>query len=455
MVDIVINVVKGGVKQVPLRVNPDFLAGDETLAYVRIAVQEQKAELQARIADYIDSFILQYNTEKCARDVGLILDAAMYDMVLNSNFQSITAGSVYLQKAANVVTSTQIGPQLQAIKFIRDRVIEISQKPPLVKNEAAIGRITNLFDVMFDIIDKGVEVAPPVVNVPPIGAAFNPNAVNAANSLIANKEFLKEEVVAYITANYKTYDQSRCSRDVGLIIDAALYDLLLGTNYNSVKAGLAYRRATSSLVITDQLQETLGGIDFAKQKVVELLDDADAIASITRSFELISSIIGGGSVPTARVPLPGGSVYALARPAGIVNRDSSFKVAADAILTAKGTLQTAVTTWISTQVSSAAVGSIWSSFTYDDDKCEEDIGFLLDAVAYDLIYGGNMETMVAGKAYYDGTVFTNAGEIPATVAAYTYLYFNDFITGAPTASALLSASFVTAFSLSGSDVRGY
>ncbi|NBR61016.1 MAG: hypothetical protein EBT86_05080, partial [Actinobacteria bacterium] len=421
LVDIVINVVKGGVKQVPLRVNPDFLAGDETLAYVRIAVQEQKAELQARIADYIDSFILQYNTEKCARDVGLILDAAMYDMVLNSNFQSITAGSVYLQKAANVVTSTQIGPQLQAIKFIRDRVIEISQKPPLVKNEAAIGRITNLFDVMFDIIDKGVEVAPPVVNVPPIGAAFNPNAVNAANSLIANKEFLKEEVVAYITANYKTYDQSRCSRDVGLIIDAALYDLLLGTNYNSVKAGLAYRRATSSLVITDQLQETLGGIDFAKQKVVELLDDADAIASITRSFELISSIIGGGSVPTARVPLPGGSVYALARPAGIVNRDSSFKVAADAILTAKGTLQTAVTTWISTQVSSAAVGSIWSSFTYDDDKCEEDIGFLLDAVAYDLIYGGNMETMVAGKAYYDGTVFTNAGEIPATVAAYTYL----------------------------------
>ena len=421
LVDIVINVVKGGVKQVPPRVNPDFLAGDETLAYVRIAVQEQKQELQARIADYIDSFILQYNTEKCARDVGLILDAAMYDMVLNSNFQSITAGSVYLQKAANVVTSTQIGPQLQAIKFIRDRVIEISQKPPLVKNEAAIGRITNLFDVMFDIIDKGVEVAPPVVNVPPIGAAFNPNAVNAANSLIANKEFLKEEVVAYITANYKTYDQSRCSRDVGLIIDAALYDLLLGTNYNSVKAGLAYRRATSSLVITDQLQETLGGIDFAKQKVVELLDDADAIASITRSFELISSIIGGGSVPTARVPLPGGSVYALTRPAGIVNRDSSFKVAADAILVAKATLKTAVTTWIDTQQSNAAAGSIWSGFTYDSTKCQEDVGFLLDAVAYDLIYGGNMETMVAGKAYYDGTVFTNAGEIPATVAAYTYL----------------------------------
>jgi hypothetical protein len=424
LMDIVINVVKGGVKQVPVREDPNFLAGDETLAYVRIAVQEQKKDLQARIADYIDSFILQYNTEKCARDVGLILDAAMYDLVLNSNFQSITAGSVYLQKAANVVTSTQIGPQLQAIKFIRDRVIEISQKPPLVKNEAAIGRITNLFDTMFDIIDKGVEVAPEIVNVPPLNAAFNPNAVNAANSILANKEFLKEEVVAYITANYKTYDQSRCSRDVGLIIDAALYDLLLNTNYNSVKAGLSYRRATSSLVVTDQLQETLGGIDFAKQKVVELLDDADAIASVTRSFELISSIIGGGSVPTSRVPLPGASVFALPRPSGSIVRDAAFKAASDAVLTAKATLKTAVTNWIASQVSSATAGSIWDGFTYDSAKCEEDVGFILDAVAYDLVYGGNMESLNAGYAYYEGTAEVdslNDSEVQPTIAAYAYL----------------------------------
>ena len=444
LVDIVINVVKGGTKQIPAKVEPDFLAGDETLAYVRIAVQEQKFELQARIADYIDAFILQYNTEKCARDVGLILDAAMYDMVLNSNFQSITAGSVYLQKAANVVTSTQIGPQLQAIKFIRDKVIEISQKPPLVKNEAAIGRITNLFDTMFDIIDKGVEVAPDIVNVPPLGAAFNENAVNAANSIIANKEFLKEEVVAYITANYKTYDQSRCSRDVGLIIDAALYDLLLNTNYNSVKAGLAYRRATSSLVVTDQLKETLGGIDFAKKKVIDLLDDADAIASITRSFELISSIIGGGSVPTLSIPLPGGSVFALPRPSGILTRDKAFEVAATELLktSVQTTVKGAVNTWITSQISGATTGSIWDGFTYTGtrkDQCEEDIVDIMKAIAYDLTYGGNMESMVAGRAYYAGTALaslTNAAERPTTLAVYTYLadYIRTLIEGVSGAS---------------------
>jgi hypothetical protein len=429
LVDIVINVVKGGTKQLPPKIDPDFLSGDETLAYVRIAVQEQKFELQARIADYIDAFILQYNTEKCARDVGLILDAAMFDLVLNSNFQSITAGSVYLQKAAQVVTSTQIGPQLQAIKFIRDQVIAISQKPPLVKNEQAIGRITNLFDVMFDIIDKGVEVAPEIVNVPPQGAAFNQFAINAANSIIANKEFLKEEAVAYITANYKTYDQSRCTRDVGLIIDAVLYDLLLDTNYNSVKAGISYRRATSSLVITDQLQETLGAIDFVKKKVVDLIDDANAIASVTRSFELISSIIGGGSVPTTNIPSPGGSVYALPRPSGILVRDKAFQVAAAKLLeSAEQTeIKGLVRDWILSQISDASEGSIWDGFTYTGDRqtaCEEDIGFVLNAVAYDLTYGGNMETVSAGRAYYAGAAnasLQEAAEIPTTLATYTYL----------------------------------
>ena len=434
LIDIVINVVKGGVKQVPVREEPNFLAGDETLAYVRIAVQEQKRELQARIADYIDSFILQYNTEKCARDVGLIIDAAMYDLVLNSNFQSVTAGSVYLQKAAQVVTSTQIGPQLQAIKFIRDQVIAVSQKPPLVKNEAAIARITNLFDLMFDIIDKGVEVAPSIVNTAPLGAAFNPNAVNAAASLIANKEFLKEEVVAYITANYKTYDQSRCSRDVGLIIDAALYDLLLGTNYNSVKAGLSYRRAASSLVLTDQLQETLGGIDFAKDKLVELLDDAAAIASVTQSFELISSIIGGGSVPKSpAMPIPGGSVYALPRPAGIRTRNPKYALAATKLRNEKANLKAAVSAWITTQINDSAAGqpldSIWYTFTYTGTrvtKCEEDVGFIIDAIAYDLTYGGNMETLNAGYAYYEGTGdgVTDSlqdAEVKPTMAAYEFL----------------------------------
>ena len=40
---------------------------------------------------------------------------------------------------------------------------------------------------------------------------------------------------------------------------------------------------------------------------------------------------------------------------------------------------------------------------YGRTKCKQDIGFLLDAVAYDLTYGGNWQSVIAGEAYYTGT----------------------------------------------------
>jgi hypothetical protein len=428
LTDIVINVVKGGVKQLPEPIEPEFLAGDETLAYVRSSLQEQKKSLQARIADYLDSYILQYNTEKCARDVGLIIDCVMYDLVLNSNFQTITAGSVYLQKAAGVVTSYQLGPQLEAINFIKEKCVAVSQTPPLVTNPYIISEIENRFDILYDIVDKGVAVAPAVVNVPPLGAAYNPNSINAAKSLIANKEFLKEEVTAYITANYKTYDQSRCARDVGLIIDAALYDLLLGTNYNSIKAGTAYRRATSSLVISDQLRETLGGIDYALSRVLELTTDATAIASITDSFELIKSIIADSTVPTFVTPTAGGSVYALPRATGRDFRTIGYFDAVDYLK--NSTNVTAIKAAVSAFITAEIAGTknpAFIGFVYDTDRqasCEQDIGYILEAMCYDLTYGGNMETMVAGRAYYAGAANESllvANEVKATLEAYTFM----------------------------------
>jgi len=444
LTDIVINVVKGGVKQLPEPIEPEFLAGDETLAYVRLSLQEQKKSLQARIADYLDSYILQYNTEKCARDVGLIIDCVMYDLVLNSNFQTITAGSVYLQKAAGVVTSYQLGPQLEAINFIKEKCVAVSQTPPLVTNPYIISEIENRFDILYDIVDKGVEVAPAVVNVPPLGAALNPNSINAAKSLIANKEFLKEEVTAYITANYKTYDQSRCARDVGLIIDAALNDLLLGTNYNSIKAGTAYRRATSSLVISDQLRETLGGIDYALSRVLELTTDATAIASITDSFELIKSIIAESTVPTFVTALAGGSVYALPRATGRDFRTIGYFDAVDYLK--NSTNVTAIKNAVSAFIVAELAGRKNPAFdgfdygTWDSSNntnttpttagtnrkasCEKDIGYILEAMCYDLTYGGNMETMVAGRAYYAGAANESlliGNEIKSTLEAYTFM----------------------------------
>ena len=72
-----------------------------------------------------------------------------------------------------------------------------------------------------------------------------------------------------------------------------------------------------------------------------------------------------------------------------------------------------------------------SSFTYNEDKCYRDIGLIIDAVSFDLTYGGNSKTYDAAASYYDGVVSQVSGQEDETVAAINFakdLILNYIIT---------------------------
>ncbi len=87
--------------------------------------------------------------------------------------------------------------------------------------------------------------------------------LDAGNLLALNKEFIKQEVVGFITATYPALigdpqfgDGTKCRRDTGYIVDAIVYDLSYGGNSKSVEAGLAYWNAGTSYVV-GETQETI------------------------------------------------------------------------------------------------------------------------------------------------------------------------------------------------------
>jgi hypothetical protein len=59
---------------------------------------------------------------------------------------------------------------------------------------------------------------------------------------------------------------------------------------------------------------------------------------------------------------------------------------------------------------------------YSKTACKRDVGYIVDAMVYDLTYGGSFATLVAGLAYFDGnattTLMIDSSEIAATVDAY-------------------------------------
>ena len=61
---------------------------------------------------------------------------------------------------------------------------------------------------------------------------------------------------------------------------------------------------------------------------------------------------------------------------------------------------------------------------YSKTKCRQDVGYIVDALSYDLTYGGYYQTLVAAKAYWDGEGSKralSASTVTQTIAAYTFL----------------------------------
>lgn len=69
----------------------------------------------------------------------------------------------------------------------------------------------------------------------------------------------------------------------------------------------------------------------------------------------------------------------------------------------------------------AFVNNIFPTLDYNEEKCERDVGLVLDALVVDLEFGGNEESIFAGRSYlrYLGTEIE--GEVSATSSALSFV----------------------------------
>ena len=66
----------------------------------------------------------------------------------------------------------------------------------------------------------------------------------------------------------------------------------------------------------------------------------------------------------------------------------------------------------------------YPAIKYSKTICRRDVGYIVDAVVYDMTYGGNTQSINAGLAYYDGSsgaLQIDSSEKAATLASYDFL----------------------------------
>jgi hypothetical protein len=208
---------------------------------------------------------------------------------------------------------------------------------------------------------------------------------------------------AFVPADY---DYEKCKRDVGLITDAVVYDILFGSNFRSIRAAQSYYRASAAEVVNNQKTNTILAITEQRAQFAARLSGDSLLRSNALFDEIINIIENGESAA---------SVFQYPDPD---NATSDFIAARDQVLVNRSFIQEEIIAWINLQ-NAQEIAPFTQSFVYDSVACKRDVGFIIDGLVYDLTYGGNLETYTSAMAYFVGTLAQyGSGEKSQTIAAY-------------------------------------
>ena len=301
-----------------------------------------KAEVSAWIAAQIAAGTPPFNgftyagtqQTKCERDIGYIIDALRYDITYGGNLETIVAARSYYSLGSFVEPAGEKAPLLAVLTYLKSIINFIAEadntfggtgKTPAnsqiqddsgtpgsaAASEFLEDRIQNLIDFV------DTEILPDVIEP---STAWVTNDLVAAKSAILNLKLgIQDGAIDYINSTYPTlvYDQILCKRDVGYMVDAVAYDLMLQSNFRSIKAGMSYRRGITSteVVIDDQLAPTLSTIAYIEDAIQSIVRGQTgsvgstlAVDRVESSCNVIYDIVnsGNGTVPTISLPIPTG-----------------------------------------------------------------------------------------------------------------------------------------------------
>jgi len=410
--------------------------------------------------------------DKGKRDIRYILDAIQHDMTYGGNYQSLIAGSSYYSSYLLNISAAEKPAFLDLFGFMKTLIGKIVRKEAITAQvgntvarvntgtagSAAAGafaedRVQNVIDWL----DDGESPA----SVAPYYGWASADLQTAYAAIQAKRTEIALDATGWVQKYYQNValDLDLTTRDAGLIIDAVALDMVLGTNFNSMSAGRAYLRGTTSteaLLNGPIKNPTLGAINFMKYKIKNIAASG-AAAQLQTTIDDITKSISGGVTPRINYPTPvlpsatysavagtnltgtgtsatfnfvrsvagftasvnaGGSGYVVGNTIRILGSAIGGATPAnDIVLTVASVSTTAVSTVTVSTFNDAVVllednrtfileevvayiNFTYPSLVYDRDLTRRDTGYILDALHYDLTYGGDFASQQAGQAYW-------------------------------------------------------
>ena len=382
-----------------------------------------KAEITAWLADAANGYNTVWASMSAAgqastiSDIGNILDAIRYDLTYGGNTQTLLAGSAYFSYSVRQIRTEYLAMTLAAQGRLKAIISAIANKNTVIVSSGNVtpqvttgtvglgGPFAGTFaqDRVQNIIDYVTSGTAPT-RIEPCMPWVSSELQKSYTDVVAARSEIASDANVWIKKFFQevSFNSDTSERDAGYIVDAIAYDMLLGSNFASTKAGMAFYRPTTSaqaLLATNQAKACLGAINFIKHKLPTIA----ASGASTQAQNIIAQVVNhipGGAVPRFTWPNPS-------------NIDSGYAAAAKLIFDNKSFIQAEIGAYLTLT---------YPSLEYSQAICLRDVGYIVDAFVYDLKYGGNYASKQAAKAYYSfGQLQIYTTEKTATLDAYARL----------------------------------
>ncbi len=396
----------------------------------RQLIRKNKEFIKAEVIGYIDNVLrpdFVFDKTKCARDVGFIVDALSEDLLFGTNYKSVYAGRAYYGKMPydNLDISDenslafQRSATIQALEFLKSRVQEILS----INTTAQTSAVNNLNEII-DIINNGLSAAN-AYSIPNLSNT-SANANNAKTIVLANLDFLKAEYIAHIAAEFPAFvfDEPAYQLELEENFFAAIYDFIYGGNSASVSAGLRYFSPNDdSSLIPGQTGQIVAGINHVLDLIQNVVTSTPILVADLAQTD-VDQVIGVAGTVTesnlikSKLNVIKGIIFSGVSSAPTIVPPSTSTVSS-ALIESKTRLQS-----FKNVLQSDVLTFLNLRFNYNKDTCKRDTGYIVDAIAHDVFYGGNLKTVQAGLAYFNGTASARAvieTQLDTTISAINYI----------------------------------
>ena len=409
---------------------PRYPNSQKLLELNRAFLQKEITEwIQYQVTNNISPFTssFDYDEFKCERDVGFIIDRVIWDIGHGGNLKVRSAAFSFLgafgegeelsapeENQPYLTLAAEAAEGVAAYNYLQTIMEDVVQNQAPAINYQILNA-DNSTAVIDQYIDTDLRFEEGVIEE--ITDLIDIVTTALTDQVTTN---LPERRVPNSTINLKT---GQYRETLPIIVPAET--ALVGDEKRSVNAGPA-----GSLISRDDVKYSIGALS----RLESILGDIVVGNNITESA-------GNNLIQSADVPLATNSesedikqlirvmqhnidfrvgtthMASLATPVGYnTSFLTGFGDARKLIIENKEFIKDEITAFITVN---------YSFVKYSKTKCRRDVGFIVDALAYDLLYGGAHQTLIAGLAYFDGnnstTLMIDSSEVAATAASYSRL----------------------------------